>query len=89
MKHSYRKFVKIREHADDIPQAATWFHEQGHIIAGIGVIENDFHPKKEYTPNVCALYVEEAYRRQGYAKMLLEEVEKNMGKMWMVFSNND
>ena len=26
------------------------------IIGGIGVIENDFHPRKDLAPNVCALY---------------------------------
>ena len=29
------------------------------IIGGIGVIENDFHDRKDLTPNVCAVYVEE------------------------------
>ena len=28
------------------------------IIAGAGVIENDFHDRKDLTPNICALYVE-------------------------------
>lgn len=41
------------------------------IIAGIGVIENDFHDRKDLTPNVCAVYVEEAYRRQGIAGRML------------------
>ena len=27
------------------------------IIAGLGVIENDFHDRKDLTPNVCAVYV--------------------------------
>ena len=27
------------------------------IIAGIGVIENDFHDRKDLSPNVCAVYV--------------------------------
>ena len=40
------------------------------IIAGLGVIENDFHDRKELTPNVCAVYVEDAYRRQGIASSL-------------------
>lgn len=44
------------------------------IIAGIGVIENDFHDRKDLTPNVCAVYVEEAYRNQGIAGELLQFV---------------
>ena len=34
------------------------------IIAGLGVIENDFHDRKDLTPNVCAVYTEEEYRNQ-------------------------
>lgn len=41
------------------------------IIGGMGVIENDFHDRKELTPNVCAVYVEEARRCQGIAGELL------------------
>ena len=29
------------------------------IIGGMGVIENDFHDRKDLTPNVCAVYTEE------------------------------
>lgn len=42
------------------------------IIAGLGVIENDFHDRKDLTPNVCAVYVEEEYRCQGIAGALLQ-----------------
>lgn len=41
------------------------------IIAGLGVIENDFHDRKDLAPNVCAVYTEEAYRCQGIAGKLL------------------
>ena len=41
------------------------------IIAGLGVIENDFHNRKDLAPNVCAVYTEEAYRGQGVAGRLL------------------
>ena len=34
------------------------------IIGGMGVIENDFHDRKYLTPNVCAVYTEDAYRCQ-------------------------
>ena len=33
--------------------------EDGRIIGGLGVIENDFHDRKDLSPNVCAVYVEE------------------------------
>lgn len=44
------------------------------IIAGMGVIENDFHDRKDLTPNVCAVYTEEAYRGKGIAGYLLNMV---------------
>ena len=48
------------------------------IIGGLGVIENDFHKRKDLTPNVCALYVEEECRRQGIAGKLLDHVCRDM-----------
>lgn len=48
--------------------------ERGAIIAGAGVIENDFHDRPDLTPNVCALYVEEARRGRGLAGRLLRAV---------------
>ena len=44
------------------------------IIAGLGVIENDFHNRKDLAPNVCGLYVEAAYRKRGVAGKLLRFV---------------
>lgn len=44
------------------------------IVAGLGVIENDFHDRKDLTPNVCAVYTEEAYRKKGIAGVLLNKV---------------
>ena len=41
------------------------------IVGGLGVIENDFHDRKDLTPNVCAVYTEEAYRCRGIAGELL------------------
>lgn len=48
------------------------------IIAGMGVIENDFHDRKDLTPNVCAVYTEEAYRNQGIAGRLLHMVVEDL-----------
>lgn len=44
------------------------------IIAGLGVIENDFHDRKDLAPNVCAVYTEEEYRKQGIAGELLNRI---------------
>ena len=48
------------------------------IVGGMGVIENDFHDRKDLTPNVCAVYTEEAWRGQGVAGRLLNMVVEDM-----------
>ena len=48
------------------------------IVGGLGVIENDFHRRKDLTPNVCAVYTEEAHRGKGIAGKLLDSVVKDM-----------
>jgi len=44
------------------------------IVGGMGVIENDFHDRKDLAPNVCAVYTEEEYRCRGIAGKLLDLV---------------
>ena len=46
--------------------------DEDKIIGWLGVIENDFHDRKDLTPNVCAVYTEEEYRCQGIAGRLLD-----------------
>ena len=48
------------------------------IIGGMGVIENDFHDRKDLTPNVCAVFTEDGYRGQGIAGNLLNMVVNDM-----------
>lgn len=48
--------------------------EGGEIAAGLGVIENDFHDRRDLSPNVCAVYVEERCRNQGLAGEMLRYV---------------
>ena len=55
--------------------------EGGEILAGAGVIANDFHRRKDLTPNLCALYVEEAFRRRGIAGTLLDAVCADMARL--------
>ncbi len=50
------------------------------IIGGMGVIENDFHDRKDLSPNVCAVFTEEDYRCQGIAGKLLNLVCEDMAK---------
>lgn len=59
------------------------------IVGGLGVIENDFHNRKDLTPNVCAVYVEDDYRCQGIAGKMLNYVcddmrEKNIDTLYLV-----
>lgn len=77
----------IRETAP-IPQ---WYVivEGQRIIAGAGVIENDFHNRKDLTPNVCALFVEPERRCQGIAGKLLEHIcmkmaEKGIATLYLI-----
>ncbi len=52
--------------------------ECGQIIGGLGVIDNDFHDRKDLTPNVCAVYTEEHKRGHGVAGALLNAVCEDM-----------
>lgn len=54
--------------------------EGDRIIGGMGVIENDFHPRKDLAPNVCAVYTEADKRGQGIAGALLGFVCSDMSK---------
>lgn len=48
------------------------------IIGGLGVIENDFHDRKDLAPNVCAVYVEPDRRCRGIVGALLARVCADM-----------
>ena len=63
--------------------------QQDRIMGGMGVIENDFHNRKDLTPNVCAVYTEEDWRCQGIAGSLLHYVctdmkEKGIDTLYLV-----
>ena len=59
---------------DGVPQ---WYIavEQGEIVGGVGVIEKEFHNRRDLASNVCVLYVEENSHGRGIAAgALLEQV---------------
>lgn len=63
--------------------------EDDRIIGGLGVIGNDFHDRKDLTPNVCAVYTEEEKRGNGIAGALLRYVcadmkEKGIDTLYLV-----
>lgn len=68
---------KCINNKEAVPQ---WYlaMENGKIVGGLGVIENDFHNRKDLTPNVCAVYVEEEYRCRGIAGKMLNFVCEDM-----------
>lgn len=64
------------------------------IVGGLGVIENDFHDRKDLAPNVCAVYTEEEYRGQGIAGNLLNMVvedqkAKGISPIYLVTDHTD
>ncbi len=48
------------------------------IVGGMGVIENDFHDRKDLAPNVCAVYTDKRHRSRGIAGKLLELTVEDM-----------
>lgn len=78
---AYRESMELcLKSQDPVPQ---WYIavDGGAIAGGLGVIDNDFHDRKDLAPNVCAVYVEEAYRRQGIAGALLNHACADMAGM--------
>lgn len=64
-----------------VPQWYILVTEEQKIVAGAGVIENDFHDRSDLTPNICALFVEKEHRNQGIAKEILRFIRNDMGKL--------
>ncbi len=59
------------------------------IVGGLGVIENDFHDRKDLTPNICAVYTEKEHRCRGIAGRLLNNAvedlkSKGISPVWLV-----
>lgn len=61
-----------------IPQWYFATNEERRIVAGAGVIRNDFHPRADLAPNLCALYVEPALRGCGLAAQMLAFARRDM-----------
>lgn len=92
---AYRDSIQMSiEQQDGVPQWYVILNDEQQIIAGAGIIENDFHNRKDLAPNLCALFVEEAYRRQNIAKQLLDFARTDMKsagfeKLYLVTDLND
>ena len=64
-----------------IPQWYIVLDAEQKIVAGCGVIDNDFHDRTDLTPNLCALFVEAEYRGKNIAKQLLDTVRLDFAQM--------
>ena len=75
-------FESMQESLSNRKTVPQWYVvlDEKDIIGGIGVIENDFHNRKDLSPNVCAIYVEERYRKQGIAGFMLNYVCDDFSK---------
>ena len=77
-----------------IPKWFVILDENEKIIAGVGIIENDFHQRKDLTPNLCALFVEPAYRKQDLARKLMdfakkETAEAGFDKLYLITDHTE
>jgi ribosomal protein S18 acetylase RimI-like enzyme len=77
-----------------VPEWYVFLDEKGDIVAGLGVIENDFHKRPDLTPNICAVYVEEQYRGQGIARELMDNACEELAKhgikdVYLITSHTD
>lgn len=92
---AYRDSIQSSiEQPEGIPQWYVIIDDTQQIIAGTGIIDNDFHERKDLSPNLCALFVDEAYRKRNIAKQLLDfaRVEmKSLGfeKLYLVTDLDD
>lgn len=93
-KEAYLESIQeCQENQTKIPQ---WYliRKKEEIVGGLGVIENDFHKRTDLTPNICAVYVEERYRKLGIAKALLDFTCKDLSalgfqKVYLITEHTD
>ena len=75
---AYRESMDACLAGASVPQWYLLPDEDGNIVGGAGVIENDFHDRPDLAPNLCALYVEPAWRGRGLAGLLLNGIRADM-----------
>ncbi|MCV3470902.1 GNAT family N-acetyltransferase [Campylobacter sp. CNRCH_2015_0814] len=82
----YFESIESSFNSQTIPQ---WYLvlDKNSIIAG--VIQNDFHNRKDLKPNLCALYIEENYRGNKLTNQLLKFIKndlktKNINKFYLL-----
>ncbi|MDF9824173.1 N-acetylglutamate synthase-like GNAT family acetyltransferase [Breznakia sp. PF5-3] len=72
--------LKSLQATSNLPQWYLLF--DSNTIAGCaGLIENDFINRTDLKPWLCALYVEENYRGNRYAKLLIDKIKDDTKQM--------
>ena len=66
-----KSFNEALTEDNPLPQWYVALNEEGKIIGGCGLIENDFVDRTDLKPYLCALFVEPPYRMQRIAFLLL------------------
>ena len=79
------ELIKIREHRELMKQASEWFHTKWEVPAeayaeSMEACLDGKGSVPDLRPNVCALYVEEAYRCRGIAGKLLDHACEDMAE---------
>ena len=96
-------YITLCERPELKARAAEWFNSKwgvptqayiscmdgDNIVGGLGVIANDFHDRKDLTPNICAVYTEKEHRGRGIAGRLLNNAvedlkSKGISPVWLV-----
>lgn len=79
----YRTSMEACRAADEGDAVPQWYVvlDGSRIVAGAGVIENDFHTRPDLTPNVYAVYVKPEWRGLGIARALLDFACRDMSDL--------
>ena len=64
-----------------IPQWYMVTTDNGEFMACCGVIDNDFHQRKDLSPNIVALLVDKKHRHKGVARKLINYVLDDLASM--------
>lgn len=64
-----------------LPQWYVALNENGDIVGGCGLIENDFVDRTDLSPYVCSVFVEPKYRLNRIASLLLINVRRHAAEL--------